>query len=192
MEQGGVVGDVMWSLYFSSSQGMLIGFSISNHVSTLLSLHWYMGQPMTRTGVLAICRLMELLKSIQYTFHRQAMSVAEFVTLAIDRYEFDLLLALDYMSVSQPCFYCFIALGSAGSKFFVCPSVSFFPSCSLSLLPLACFLFLSLSVCLSASPSLSGLSLSPPSLSLFLSLFLFLSLVLSPVSYFSLLPVLSA
>ena len=93
---------------------MLIAFSISNHMSTLLSLHWYMGQPMTRTAVLAICRLMELLKSIQYTFHRQALSVAEFVTLAIDRYEFDVLCALEYMSVSQPCFYCFIILSFAG------------------------------------------------------------------------------
>ena len=34
-------------------------------------------KPMTKTFVLALCQLVELLKAIEHTFHRRSMLVAE-------------------------------------------------------------------------------------------------------------------
>ncbi len=51
---------------------------------------------MNKSGVLAICRLIELLKCIQYTFHRRALIVAEYLVMIINHYEHGLLNQLDY------------------------------------------------------------------------------------------------
>ena len=79
-----------------SPQGLLLAYSISNSVRTLLSLHQHMRQPMTKSGVLAVCRLVELLKCIQCTFHRRSMIVAEYITLIINHYELALLHQLNH------------------------------------------------------------------------------------------------
>ena len=75
---------------------MLLSYSIANLVHTLLGLHQHLNKPMTKTGVLAICRLIELLKCIQYTFHRRALVVAEYLVLIINHYELGLLNQLEY------------------------------------------------------------------------------------------------
>ena len=73
---------------------------MSNLVKTMLSLHSFMEKPMTRSAVLAVCRIIELIKCVQYTFHRCAMLVAEFVSLIINHYEIGLLTHLEARSVS--------------------------------------------------------------------------------------------
>ena len=60
-----------------------------------------MKKPMTKSGVLAVCRIAEILKSIQCTFHRRSLVVAEFLTLAINHYEILILSGLEKMSVSE-------------------------------------------------------------------------------------------
>ena len=77
-----------------------MAYNISNYVCTVLSLHYAQRRPMTKTGVLAVCRISEMLKSIQYTFHRRSIVVAEYITLAINQYEIVILSGLDKMSVS--------------------------------------------------------------------------------------------
>lgn len=75
---------------------MLLAFYIGNTVRTILSLHQCLNKPMNKSGVLAICRLIELLKCIQYTFHRRALVVAEYLVLIVNHYELGLLNQLNY------------------------------------------------------------------------------------------------
>ncbi len=60
-------------------QGMLYAYNISHVVKTVMNLHVTLSQPMTKTGVLALCRLIELLKAIEHTFRRRGMFVAEWI-----------------------------------------------------------------------------------------------------------------
>ena len=39
-----------------------------------------MNVPMTKSAVLALCKLVELLKAIEHTFHRRSMFIAESLT----------------------------------------------------------------------------------------------------------------
>ena len=73
---------------------------MSNMVKTLLTLHLKLGKPMSKSSVLSICRVIELLKCIQYTFHRQAITVADHLLHAINYYELALLSHLEKLSVS--------------------------------------------------------------------------------------------
>ncbi len=91
---------IMYDSIVYPLQGMLMAYNISNYVCTLLNLHFIMGRPMTKTGVLAVCQISEMLKSIQCTFHRRSLVVAEFLTLAVNHYEILILTGLEKISVS--------------------------------------------------------------------------------------------
>ena len=80
-------------------QGMLLSYSIGTLLRTLLSLHFYLQKPMTRASALATCRLIELLKCVQYTFHRRALDVAGYVVLIMNQYEILLLQQIQGHSV---------------------------------------------------------------------------------------------
>ena len=73
---------------------------MSNMVKTLLTLHLKLGKPMSKSSVLSICRVIELIKCVQYTFHRQAITVADHLLLTINHYELALLAHLETLSVS--------------------------------------------------------------------------------------------
>lgn len=60
-------------------QGLLYAFNISHLVRTVMNLHVALQKPMTKTAVLSLCRLIELLKTIDHTFHRKSMLIAESV-----------------------------------------------------------------------------------------------------------------
>ncbi|XP_022098788.1 WASH complex subunit 4-like [Acanthaster planci] len=68
--------------------GLLFAYNISNLVRTVMNLHAHMNKPMTKTAVLALCRLIEMLKSIEHTFHRRTMLVAESITHIIQYLQF--------------------------------------------------------------------------------------------------------
>jgi len=50
-------------------QGLLLAYSISNSLRIVLSMHFTLNKAISKVSALAACRLMELLKCIQYTFH---------------------------------------------------------------------------------------------------------------------------
>ena len=77
---------------------------MSNMVKTLLTLHSKLGKPMSKSSVLSICRVIELIKCVQYTFHRQAITVADHLLLTINHYELALLAHLEALSVSMQWF----------------------------------------------------------------------------------------
>ena len=45
-----------------SPQGLLYAYSISHMIRTIMNLHVALSKPMTKSAVLAFCRLIELLK----------------------------------------------------------------------------------------------------------------------------------
>ena len=91
---------LLFLVLLSLSQGLLLGTSMSNMVKTLLTLHMRLGKPMSKSSVLSICRVIELIKCVQYTFHRKALTVAEYLVLIINHYELALLSNLETVSVS--------------------------------------------------------------------------------------------
>jgi len=58
-------------------QGLLYAYSIRQLVTTTMNLHVSLQKPMTKASVLAMCRLIELLKAIEHTFHRRTAMLAE-------------------------------------------------------------------------------------------------------------------
>lgn len=92
-------------LLHSPNQGMLLSYNISNLVRTTLNLYSQQGKNLGKSNVLAVCKLIELLKCIQYTFHRQSMTVATYITHIINHYELNLLMGLDASTV-RCCYFC--------------------------------------------------------------------------------------
>ena len=86
-------------------QGLLLANRMSDMVKTLLTLHLRLGKPMSKSSVLSICRVVELIKCVQYTFHRKALTVADYLLLIINHYELALLSNLETVSVSVLCNY---------------------------------------------------------------------------------------
>ncbi|CAH1784090.1 unnamed protein product, partial [Owenia fusiformis] len=69
-------------------QGMLYACTISHNVRTTMNMHFSMQKPMTKSSVLALCKLIELLKAIEMTFHRRSMLVAESVNHILQHLSF--------------------------------------------------------------------------------------------------------
>ncbi|TSM52349.1 WASH complex subunit 4 [Bagarius yarrelli] len=61
-------------------QGILYAYSISTIIKTTMNLYMSMQRPMTKTSVKALCRLVELLKAVEHTFHRRSLVVADSVS----------------------------------------------------------------------------------------------------------------
>ncbi|XP_051918259.1 WASH complex subunit 4 [Hippocampus zosterae] len=61
-------------------QGVLFAYSISTIIKTTMNMYMSMQRPMTKTSVKALCRLVELLKAVEHTFHRRSMVVADSVS----------------------------------------------------------------------------------------------------------------
>ncbi|TWW75650.1 WASH complex subunit 4 [Takifugu flavidus] len=61
-------------------QGVLYAYSIGTIIRTTMNMHMSMQRPMTKTSVKALCRLVELLKAVEHTFHRRSMVVADSVS----------------------------------------------------------------------------------------------------------------
>ncbi|GAB6032534.1 hypothetical protein CHUAL_011427 [Chamberlinius hualienensis] len=62
------------------SQGLSLAYSIRHTVTTVMNLHVVHHKAMTKAAVLALCRLVELLKTIEYTFHRHTMLISEYIS----------------------------------------------------------------------------------------------------------------
>ena len=80
---------------------MLLAYSMSSLARTLLNLHSTLHKPMTKSAVLAVCKLIELLKCVQYTYHRRAILVVDYSSLIVNHYELLLLSQLESASVGE-------------------------------------------------------------------------------------------
>ncbi|EDO43986.1 predicted protein, partial [Nematostella vectensis] len=76
-------------------QGILYAYNISHLVRTMMNMHLVMSKPMTKTAVLSLCRLTELLKAIEHTFHGRSMLIAESVNHIMQHLTFLALSAIE-------------------------------------------------------------------------------------------------
>ncbi|XP_057296069.1 WASH complex subunit 4-like isoform X2 [Hydractinia symbiolongicarpus] len=76
-------------------QGVKYAFNISHMIRTIMNLHVALSKPMTKSAVLAFCRLIELLKAIECTFHRRSMYVAESINHIIQHLSFKAMVIVD-------------------------------------------------------------------------------------------------
>nr|XP_006817005.1 PREDICTED: WASH complex subunit 7-like [Saccoglossus kowalevskii] len=76
-------------------QGLMYAHNIGHIVRTVMNLHVVLNQPMTRTAVLSLCKLIELLKSIEYTFHHRTMLIAETINHILQHLQFMALAAIN-------------------------------------------------------------------------------------------------
>ncbi|XP_066561354.1 WASH complex subunit 4 [Amia ocellicauda] len=72
-------------------QGILYAYSIGTIIKTTMNLYMSMQKPMTKTSVKALCRLIELLKAVEHTFHRRSMVVADSVSHITQHLQFQAL-----------------------------------------------------------------------------------------------------
>ena len=91
------------SLYDPSClvQGLLYAYNLSHLLRTLMNLHVDLRRPMTRTSVLALCHLAEVLKAVEHTFHRRSMLVAESINHIVQHLSFIVLAAIGTAKVTH-------------------------------------------------------------------------------------------
>ncbi|XP_015922482.2 WASH complex subunit 4 [Parasteatoda tepidariorum] len=61
-------------------QGLKLAWTINHQVKTIMNLHVSLSKPMTKTCVLALCRMIEMIKGIEGTFHRHSVVINESIT----------------------------------------------------------------------------------------------------------------
>uniref|UniRef100_A0A3P8WCL7 WASH complex subunit 4 n=1 Tax=Cynoglossus semilaevis TaxID=244447 RepID=A0A3P8WCL7_CYNSE len=61
-------------------QGILYAYTLCTIIKTTMNMYMSMQRPMTKTSVKALCRMVELLKAVEHTFHRRSMVVADSVS----------------------------------------------------------------------------------------------------------------
>lgn len=76
-------------------EGVKYAYNISHMVRTIMNLHAAVSKPMTKTAVLAFCRLIELVKSIEYTFHRRSLDVADNINHIIQHLSFKAMIMVE-------------------------------------------------------------------------------------------------
>nr|XP_039256887.1 WASH complex subunit 4-like [Styela clava] len=75
-------------------EGIYLSFGLSNMVSQVMNLHAAMQKPMSRSEVLALCRIMGLAKAIEDSFHRCAMQVMENEQQMVQHLQYQILAGL--------------------------------------------------------------------------------------------------
>ncbi|KAK3730652.1 hypothetical protein QZH41_008272, partial [Actinostola sp. cb2023] len=95
LNKGGSLVDDLNTRCILFVQGILYAFNLNNLIRTVMNLHLVLSKPMTKTAVLALCRLTELLKAIEHTFHRRSMLIAENVNHIIQHLTFLVLSCID-------------------------------------------------------------------------------------------------
>ena len=66
-----------------------------------MNLHVALSKPMTKTCVLALCRLVQLLKAIDHTFHRRSLLIAQSINHIVQHLSFMALAAIETAKVRE-------------------------------------------------------------------------------------------
>lgn len=61
-------------------QGIYLTWYISHQAKTLMNLHVALNKPMTKSSVLLLCRMIEMMKAIEGMFHQQTVKICDSVT----------------------------------------------------------------------------------------------------------------
>eukprot|EP01136_Pigoraptor_vietnamica_P005657 Opistho-1_new@37581 len=76
-------------------QGVLYAHSMSNLIKSAMNLHVTLEVPMPKSVARSLCRLIELLKAIEATYHRRSIALAECLPLAIQHVALSIISILD-------------------------------------------------------------------------------------------------
>lgn len=71
--------------------GVKLAGEVSFHLKTVMNLHAALGKPMTKTVVLALCKLVELLKSIERTYQHHYFRIAQSVNHVLQYLNYQIL-----------------------------------------------------------------------------------------------------
>nr|CAD7441834.1 unnamed protein product [Timema bartmani] len=72
-------------------QGVQYASNISQLLKTITNLHVSLAKPIMKTAVIALCKLVELLKGIEHTYHRNYMSISESINHVVQYLTFRIL-----------------------------------------------------------------------------------------------------
>lgn len=89
------LGDMLNKKALLFIQGVRYAYNISNLIRTIMNLHVSLSKPMTKTSVIAFCRLIGLLKAIEYTFHRRCMYISESMGHIVQHWSFKVMVVMD-------------------------------------------------------------------------------------------------
>ncbi|XP_022808632.1 WASH complex subunit 4-like [Stylophora pistillata] len=95
LNKGGSLVDDLNTRCVLFIKGVLIAHTVSHLVRTIMNMHLVLSKPLTKSCVMALCRLTELLKAIEHTFHRRSMLIAESVNHMIQHLTFMALACID-------------------------------------------------------------------------------------------------
>lgn len=85
-------------------QGVQYACEISHLLKTVTNLHVTLAKPMTKTSVLALCKLVELLKGIQHMYLHHNMTIAKSINHVVQHLAFQ---ALSIIVSAKVCFHWF-------------------------------------------------------------------------------------
>nr|CAD7454963.1 unnamed protein product [Timema tahoe] len=75
----------------SGTKGVQYASNISQLLKTITNLHVSLAKPIMKTAVIALCKLVELLKGIEHTYHRNYMSISESINHVVQYLTFRIL-----------------------------------------------------------------------------------------------------
>lgn len=75
-------------------QGIYFGWYISHQVTTVMNLHVALSKPMTKSSVLLLGKMIEMMKAIEAMFHRQTVKICDSVTHIIQHLSYVALFAV--------------------------------------------------------------------------------------------------
>jgi len=81
-------------------QGVQYAREISHLLKTITNLHVALAKPMTKTAVLALCKLVELLKGIQHTYHCHYLTTAQSINHVVQHLAYQ---ALSIIVAAKVC-----------------------------------------------------------------------------------------
>lgn len=76
-------------------QGLMLAWNISHQVKTITNLHVTLSKPMVKSSVLALFKMVEMLKAIEATFHRQSILICESITHVVQHLSYIALVAIN-------------------------------------------------------------------------------------------------
>lgn len=61
-------------------QGIQFASTLNSNINTVLNLHGKLSIPLTKTSVIALCKMMEMLKAVEFMFNRHSLAIVTMVT----------------------------------------------------------------------------------------------------------------
>ncbi|XP_064467103.1 WASH complex subunit 4-like [Ornithodoros turicata] len=75
-------------------QGVYLAWYISNQVTTIMNLHVALAKPMTKTSVLLLCKMIEMMKAIEAMFHKQTVKICDCIIHIVQHLSYTALFAV--------------------------------------------------------------------------------------------------